>query len=258
MTPEEFTRTRRTISERLAAALVALWQSLGSWHRPDADEFTDAAVPLVRGAQRTLADLTAAFIADLVEQILGRPVTPPGVPDDAAMDLRRGTTPFEVYQRPFQTVWYELSQDRDLGEAVDLGETRLVQVIERDLQETYAHASRAAMDGLDEGDRPTWWARVLQGAESCALCHVASTRPYSIEDLNPLHPACDCTVEPRYGERPGVVDEDRLDEVYAAVRREFGRLITSAAELRKLRVVFDNDEVGRVLAWKASPRPREG
>jgi hypothetical protein len=190
VTPEQFTAQRRALSDRVSVALRRLFEQLGAWRAAQARRFVAQAVPLLEGAQLQLAALTAVYVTDQASRAVGRVLAPPGIPGAAAVDLRNGATAREVYQRPFTTVHTALSRGESLPRAVELGSTRLTQIAEMDLQTTYAHASRSAMQQLPPDARPSGWRRVLVGPENCAMCVVASTQRYRIENLNWIHPAC--------------------------------------------------------------------
>jgi hypothetical protein len=257
VTPDRFALLRRLLSGRLVAALAALFRELGSWRDDDADRFVTQAVPAVQGTQRALAALTASFIAAQATEALGRVVGPPGVPDAAVLGLRAGVTPADVYRRPFVTLRAALADGLALPEALERGVTRLGQVAEMDMQQTYAESSRAAMRALPAAARPTGWRRVLVGPESCALCVVASTQRYTLADLNPIHPACDCTVAPLFaGEDDPGIEPDRLERVHAAVEQLTGRSDRGARapDYRQLLVSMtpSHGELGPMLV-----RPRD-
>lgn len=212
------------MSDRLIALLVQLFSELGSWRDGDRDVFVRQVVPLVQGTQRTLAGLVATFIAAQATAALGRSFAAPGIPDMAAVNLRRGVDPATVYGRPFRTVYHALAQGNPLPEAVHLGEVRLQEISELDLQQTYAESSRAAMTRLPAGARPQFWRRVLIGSENCALCVIASTQRYRVEDLNPIHPGCDCEVSGIFGSDPGqVIEPGLLEQVHTAVQELTGQ-----------------------------------
>jgi hypothetical protein len=196
VTPDEFTQLRRLISTRLSDYLVGVFRALGSWRDPDADRFIAIAVPLVQGSQQTLAQLVSLYIADQASRATGAAVAVPLIPASAISGLR-GVDSSVVYRRPFVTAWTRLSKGDDLPTAVERGARRLHQVVEGDMQQTHSSAARAAMQALP--GKPTGWRRVLVGEESCELCVAASTRTYGVEHLNPLHPECDCRVEPVFG-----------------------------------------------------------
>lgn len=253
MRRDEFIRRRRALSERLAKQLLPLFTRPRSWRDQQAEAFVELAVPLVQGSQRTLAAVTAAYIA---AQAGGR-IAIPGVPDTAAVNLRRGVDPREVYRRPFVTVWSALAQGRPLTEAVALGETRLREIAECDLQQTYAHASRAALSTLPTGARPRYWRRVLVGPGDCAMCVIASTQRYTIENLNPIHPGCNCTVDGIFGPDPGqVIEPELLEKVHDAVEQLTGSADRGARapDYRQIVVemVREHGELGGLLT-----RPRD-
>lgn len=252
MTPDEFAAARRNLSERLIITLIRIFLGLESWRDADADRFVAQVVPVVQGGQRALAALTAAYVADQASQALGRVIGPPGVPDREAINLRAGIDPEAVYRRPFVTVYTALARGESLTRALHLGEVRLREIAEMDLQQTYARASRAAMRGLPESARPRFWRRELQGQENCALCVVASTQRYRVEDLNPIHPGCDCRVQPIYGRDPGqVIAPDLLEQVHGAVQTLTGKADRGARapDYRHLVVQMtrDHGELGPLL-----------
>lgn len=257
MTPEQFAVLRRNLSERLILTLVKLFLGLGSWRDDDADEFVALAVPLIQGGQRSLAALTAAFVAAQASEALGTSLAPPGVPDGDAVELRMGVDAETVYRRPFKAVHTALAKGKNLTTAVELGRVRLEEVAEMDLQQTYARASRVAMQGLPAEARPRFWRRVLSGLENCALCTIASTQRYTVEDLNPIHPNCDCQVQGIFGRDPGqVIDPDLLEQVHAAVEELTGQADRGARapDYRQLMVQMtpQHGEIGTLLV-----RPRD-
>jgi hypothetical protein len=216
VTPKVFAGLRRSLSGRLILTLTRLFNGLGSWHRPDAHRFTATAVPMVEGAQTALAALTSNYVAFVASEALRRPIAPPPIPESARARLRL-VDPSEVYQRPFVEAYTALRDGQQLDQALGKARLRLREVAEGDMQLVYAHASRAAMEGLPAGVRPTGWRRVLQGSESCAMCVIASTQRYHIKDLNPVHPGCDCVVEAIFGPVDRVIDPQLLEQVHAAV-----------------------------------------
>ena len=206
MTPDEFTQLRRLISNRLSGYLAGVFAALGSWRDPDADQFVATAVPMVAASQQTMAHLVSLYVADQASKATGAAVTPPLIPAAAITDLR-GVAPSVVYRRPFIAVWTRLSKGDDLPTAVDRGATRLRRIAEGDMQQTHSESVRAAMNALP--NKPSGWRRVLTGEENCELCVAASTRVYGVEHLNPLHPACDCRVEPVFGGNHGANSDPR-------------------------------------------------
>lgn len=257
MTPELFSRMRRSLAAALIEVLLRLFRELGAWRSSDATVFARHAVPLVQGSQQTLAGLVATYMAEQASIALGRVVAPPTIPDTEVWNLRAGVEPEDVYLRPFTTVYTALASGRPLPEAVELGASRVAEIAEADLQQTYARSSRAAMRALPSEARPRFWRRALVGEENCAMCVVASTQRYRVETLNPIHPGCDCRVEPIFGRDPGqVIDESLLERVHEAVEALTGEADRGARapDYRQLttRMTREHGELGPMLV-----RPRD-
>lgn len=259
MGPEEFSRERRTLIDQLIGMLLDLFGGLGSWRQEDVAAFQEQAIPAVQASQQTLAAMCALYVASQASEQLGYEVTPPGIPDDAAVDLREDVTPQEVYRRPFVTVYTYLSEGAPLDEAVKHGQTRLAEIVEADLQQTYARAMQAAMEAVDvePAERARFWRRTLVGETNCALCVIASTQRYRVEDLNPIHPGCDCRVDPIFGSDPGqVIEPELLEQVHDAVEALTGESDRGgrATDYRQLMVQMtpEHGELGPMLV-----RPRD-
>lgn len=254
MTPEQFTAARRRLSGKLARTLVRLFTQPGSWRDTDRDVFLHQAVPLVEGAQRQLGAMTALYVAQQASAAAGRTLAPAGIPDRSAVNLRRGVDTDEVYGRPFVELYTALSKGKSLTQAVELAQTRLQEITELDLQATYAAASREAMEQLPSDAAPQFWRRQLVGSENCALCVLASTQRYHIATLNPIHPACDCRVQPLWGHQdPGqVIAPDLLEKAHAAVEQLTGATDRGGREPDYRKIVLEmtqeHGELGSMLA----------
>lgn len=245
---------RRELSSRLIAALVELFVGGKAWRDNDMRAFVRQAVPLVRGAQLNMAELVALAITQQASAAKRTPLAPVVIPSRLVQDLR-GIDPAEVYARPFVQLRTALSEGRSLTDAVRLGSSRVREIAEADMQQTFAHASQQAMRRLPVRARPRYWRRVLEGEESCALCVVAASNRYSVEDLNPIHPGCDCGVQPVYGpDAEQIADDTRLAQVHAAVEELTGRSDPGGRKVdyRKL-IVREHGELGPMLV-----RPLDG
>ena len=110
-----------------------------------------------------------------------------------------------------------------------------------------------------------FYRRVLTGRENCALCVVASTQRYYRGDLLPIHPGCDCGVQPL---PPGlavnqVIDEDLLEQVHQITADRLGVSDRGGRtpDYRKLLTVSEHGEYGPTLSWaqpKAKPKTKAG
>lgn len=230
---------RRGLTDRLIALLSATFDALGSWHRPAAVRFAQTAVPLVHGAQNALAGLTSNYVAQAASEALARPVAPPPIPPARRGARLRLKDPQEVYQRPFTQAWGDLAKGEPLDQAVRGARVRLREIAEGDMQQTYAEAAQEAMQALPPADRPVGWRRVLVGPENCAMCVVASTQLYTLEHLNPIHPAC----------VPGIAPVDVRNILAGTRRRYTGELAVIATSAGNQIAVTPNHPILTDVGW---------
>lgn len=233
---------RAQVRARLVQYATSLWNGLGSWRDSDIDRFVAQIVPRVLAGQRTIAQLTDAYLA----RVTGASAA--GLVD---LDELRGITPELVYQRPAVDMRTALSQGSTVSDAIRAGALRLGSLIATDLQMANVRQARASLDGTEVGG----FRRTLTGAENCALCLIASTQRYTRGALMPIHPGCDCGVEPlATGEPvPQVIDPALLEATheqvadFAGVADRGGR----APDYRKLIVTHEHGEFGPTLAWRS-------
>ncbi len=225
------------VRERLTDYAKTLWGGLGSWRDEDVDRFVNLMAPRVLAGRAKVAQLTDAYLAQLVGQ------------NSALIDTTRlrGVPVQDVYRRPAATMYDKLSNDQSLSQAIAASTARLANLIATDMQTAMARQARASLGG--NGFR-----RVLNGPGDCALCVVASTQRYHAGDLLPIHPGCNCTVAP-LGPGEGVdqvIDPDLLERVHAQVEAMTGEVDRGARapDYRKLMVVREHGEIGPVLTWK--------
>lgn len=239
---------------QVLGSVGALWAGLQSWRDADVEAFAQSAARVVTGGQAATASITAAYLANL-EQAAGRPPRPFAVPTQSINDeALRGIAAVDVYRRAGPTVWTALSAGKELPEAVRLGAMRVADMAATDLQLAKTHTARRFVK--ERGY--VGYRRVLRGSESCALCIVASTQRYHVDELMPIHPGCDCGVAPIIGDRdPGqVIDPDRLEGVHDRIAERFGaadagaRLIRrdSVTQYRDVLVTHEHGEIGPILA----------
>lgn len=224
-----------SLRDQVAAFLTALWRSLGQYRASNATGFAAQAVPFVEAAMNHMQAITAAYLATLHGAAGGSDV-PVASPTLGISDVRNGADPVDVYGRPFHLVWRRLNELQPLDgpkieQAIQSGEDRAVQIAVTDLQLAKTHTARDQMAG---NKRIVGYRRQLEGAHSCALCVVASTRLYHKAELMPIHPACDCEVVPTFtGENVDVnLDPAMLNAVHATVASQFGHDSTAARGIR--------------------------
>jgi hypothetical protein len=182
----QYAAIRANLIGRMLTTITRLWLGLGSWHKSDVARFQRDALPVLAGTQRALGQLVAVYVSQQATAALGTPVAPPVVPSGILTGVRKGVTLEDEYARPFEQVWWHLSQGVDLPTAVDRGQDRLGSLLDLDTQVTEAVAAQAAMEATDA----TWWRRVPQGEKTCLLCLVASTQRYHVGELKAVHPGC--------------------------------------------------------------------
>lgn len=270
------------LRQNLEDFIRRLWLSLGQYRDPQLVQFLEQAVPVVIGAQQSMAGLTAASLAAQQEAAVGGLGLPAAI--DAAkvtgMAARNGTDPAEVYGRPFHLVWRQLAdlprQAGSIEQAIDAGLNRAVDLAMTDLQLTKVATSQKA---LASDAHVTGYRRVLEGPHSCGLCIVASTQRYHKQDLMPIHPGCDCSTAPIYGDHdPGptitsmvnvdgqMVPVADLPDVHDRIEQRFGTSSSAARgipgardargrilQYRDALIVHEHGELGRVLAVRGAP-----
>lgn len=224
----------------------------GQFRDADLARFVAEVVPVVQAGQVQVAALTDSYLTQLLTA-QGIKV-PPRKPVD--MSHMRGVLATNEYGRPYITVRTALAQGSTFDDAVKQGGARLVDLVTTDMQLAKTHAARNVMksSGLQ------FYQRVLTGGKNCALCMIASTQRYWVEDLMPIHPGCDCGVEPLVpgtklyaamdgGER--VIDPSLLEQTHNMVKGLTGVEDRGgrAPDYRKLIAVHEHGEIGPVLTF---------
>lgn len=247
------------IRQQITAFGQAYWDSLPHYRASAVEDMIQAITPRVTAGQLRIADLTRAYLAQCARELGWKVVLPPIDQDE--IRSARGVDPRIVYRRPAVDVYTALAAGKPLPQAAAEGRLRLTQLIGGDMQLAKVHASRQSMRGYPEEGQ--FYRRVLTGRENCALCVVASTQRYYRGDLLPIHPGCDCDVQPL---PPGlavnqVIDEDLLEQVHQITADRLGVSDRGGRtpDYRKLLTVSEHGEYGPTLSWaqpKAKPKPK--
>ena len=176
------------VRERIVAYAIAVWGAASAYRDDDIDRIVRQVVPAVQAGQLQLATITDAYI--------GRMASLSAVPWVSSVDRSvvayRGVAASEVYRRPAVTVYTALASGSSFDAALTEGTNRLTSIVSTDLQQ--ARNRQAARSVQSSGFR--FYRRVLSGKEDCEKCRIASTHRYRKADLMPIHPGCDCGVEP--------------------------------------------------------------
>jgi hypothetical protein len=249
------------IRTQITAFGQAYWDSLPHYRASAVEDMIEAITPRVIAGQLRVADLTRAYLARCADELGWKVVLPP-IDQDEIIGAR-GVDPRTVYRRPAVDVYTALAAGKPLPQAAAEGRLRLTQLIGGDMQLAKTHASRQSMRAYPEEGQ--FYRRVLTGRENCALCVVASTQRYHRGDLMPIHPGCDCGVQPL---PPGlaasqVIDEDLLEQVHQITEDRLGASDRGGRtpDYRKLLTVSEHGEYGPTLSWaapKAKPTPKAG
>lgn len=245
------------LRRQVVAALRALFLGSPDYRAADAAAFVGQALPLLRGGQRTMTDLVAAYLQQTASAAaqsaggVGSLVV--ATPSMLGLDLGRvGVGMREVYTRPYRQVWLEVSRGQTMTTAVERGATRLAEVAELDLQNTEAKAFAYAMPSMAVEVRPAYWRRVPRGDVTCAMCILASTQRYRVDTLKPIHPGCDCGVAVVYRGQPDPLDDTdqaRYDAAHAAAVELTGRsdLGGRLVDYRKIPITGQHSEIAAPL-----------
>lgn len=187
---------KRVAAVRAAAVRSAetRWRALDAWHSADIKRFAKAVTPIVEGGQIQIATLTDAYLAQFEASALGKRVRPVGLrPATVTTGGIRGVPTVDVYSRLGPTIWHALSKGLPIDAAVEKARARLVSMVSVDLQLAKTHASRAV---LASKPNVSGFKRVTHG--TCNLCLGTAHQQYAVDELLPIHPGCNCTVEPIY------------------------------------------------------------
>jgi hypothetical protein len=263
----EYQQQTGSLRGALEAYIVALWASLGEYRNTQMADWVGQVVPVVEGAMQHMQAVTSAYLATL-SGISGGSAVPLDAAKVGISAVRNGADPADVYGRPFHLVWRQLAAQAPLdgqkvADAIKSGQDRAVQLATTDVQLAKTHTAQSQ---LAKARNVTGYRRQLEGARSCALCIVASTRHYHKAELMPIHPACDCQPVPIYGTYTGtVLDSQQLAEVHGVIAQRFGADSTAARKVaaavkdngkpllyRDVLIEHKHGEIGPILALRGA------
>lgn len=209
-TTQQFLDAKSRLRRQALFSTLALWAEMVNG--PDdttADDWVSTWAPQRGAAAYSVSALTDAYLDAFLE---AHGIAPQGAidPDDVVAKVRPGVPDEDLAMRPIKHVRRALSEGASLSDAIEQGAQRLRSIEETDIQQAFRVAFR---DRIEQEPSVRRYRRVLVGSENCALCAIASTQPYKSSRLAPIHPGCDCGVEPLLGPSGRVIDKDRLDQV---------------------------------------------
>lgn len=253
--------TTKQIRDRTIAVTAARWDASPAYRDADIDRLISQILPQVQAGQLATATLTNAYIGQAA-QIAG---TTAGTRVDRDLILGyRGTPSADVYRRGAVTLYTALSNGSPFDLAVSYGLDRMLGIVATELQQAKNRQAQRAI----EASGFYGYRRVLTGLENCALCAIASTQKYSKRELMPIHPGCDCGVQPvKESDGPGtILDPDLLERTHGLIDQKLGGTDRGARDLgiektssagkplsdfTDLVVVNDHGELGPTLAWRS-------
>lgn len=246
----DYQRRSARIREVVVGQLSSIWNGLPDYRDRSIDKFVRVAVPKVQAGQIAAARVTAQYLG--------------GTVDREAIVTARSVDQAVEYRRPAVTVYTELAAGAALTVAVESGGRRLTSIASTDIQLARTVQARSSL----AGSRFTYYRRVLSGSENCAMCAIASTQRYHRKNLLPIHPGCDCGVEPVEADYdPGqVIDPDLLEQVHGLIADQgfggergarelgLGKLASNGkpvSDYTELIVTREHGEYGPTLAWRS-------
>ncbi len=249
------------IRDRSLAYTAALWDASPAYRDADIDRLIAQLVPQVQASQLATATLTNAYIGQAAK--LAGTTALATVDRGSILDFR-GVPTADVYRRGAVTLYAALSNGSPFALAVGYGLDRMLEIVATNLQQAKARQAQRAL----EQSGFYGYRRVLTGLENCALCAIASTQRYSKPELMPMHPGCDCGIQPvREADGPGtVLDPDVLERTHALIDQKLGLSDRGARDLgidkrssagkplsdyTDLIITNQHSELGPVLGWRS-------
>lgn len=168
------------IIRRTSGLLVALWDALGSWDRPDVEPFTAATAPHVAAAKEATVRLATGFYSRILER------------QAPALPVAAVETVFNA-EAPFTAVWHALTEGRPFTEAVAAGSS----AVDAQAQKFVNNTARRTGDHVTErlGVRTRW--RRVPSSSACPFCvRVAGQTYLSSATADFGHNRCGCTAVP--------------------------------------------------------------
>lgn len=236
-------RQSRAVRDRVQSFASARFTA-GQYYDADMARFVQQVAPVVLASRKQVASMTDAYLTSVLKSS-GIKVPAHKPVDTSAL---RGVDVADVYARPFVTVRSGIF-DVGMEAAVQAGAARLADLVSTDMQLSRTHAAQNIFSSA--GSRVTGYARVPSGDNTCALCEVASTQVYHVEDLMPIHPGCGCSVEPITESNPWDQEaaDQKLEDTHASVQDQLGMSDSGARapDYRKVVVTNEHGEIGPVL-----------
>lgn len=247
---------KQAIRRAAVGSGLQLLNAIGGLDDDAVAEFVTRFGPMRQAAIVSTAQLVDAYVDAFLrahgDQLTGARINTTRLLDE----VRLGTTVEEELERPFVEARTTIAKGGSFDEAMTAAAARARGLIGTDVQQAY----RLGMaERLTAEPRIPGYRRLLVGAVNCTLCITASTVRYRTDKLMPIHPGCDCSVEPLAPgtavNRAGTLTSEvpRLDQVKDIIDRE-GISYVDRSGLADLKVELDGlDEVTEVPHGELGP-----
>lgn len=265
-----------SIAQRCVARITEAWLKFGGPTDADLANWLRAVLPIMEGAELSIATLVDAYLSRYTAIAVGGAVSPVGIEAATVTGaaLRSGTLPSDVYKRAVVEMRTALSEGLTRQEASTRALARATNLAETDV----ALAHRASAQQVMESRGFKFYRRALTG-RSCVLCAVASTQRYRTGNLMPIHSHCDCRIVPEVAaydpgqviNRPllnrlkesGALGDLSLQQSASRARSRSRENRDKAAEYRRQAEAADNDtdrrkNLERAQSWDERATKQEG
>ncbi|ANA86361.1 head maturation protease [Gordonia phage OneUp] len=243
---DSYSRQRQTITDRLEAQVDSIWSRVDPYKGAEVKEFVEQATMFTTAAQQQVIYLATATqrqalnlmgVNDMDDYV-------PNVPDEVRMYSEAEVYEFarpvtrrtdqgpsnrlpadEVFNRPARQYRALRKEGKSHKESLDATRNRVKVIVGTNLalaqREAETQVIQASTRKSKSKNKPIGYRRIIHPERSksgivCGLCVAAASRTYTIEDLQPLHDHCNCTILPVTAEMdPGLdLNEQDLKNLY--------------------------------------------
>lgn len=174
----------RRLRAATVRALTAIWSGLPGYDRANLDQWLSEVLPILEAGQRQSVNLTNAYLARSLE----RQPLPLDTGELLGAGVRNGTTPAEVYERPFVTLWGGLADGLRYEDALSKALARGQGMAAWDVQASM----RAAANAVQDRSEGIYGFQRVADPGACQFCTEVDGAYVKRADAMPLHNHCGC------------------------------------------------------------------
>jgi hypothetical protein len=182
----------KDLRDRGRKAAVARFMALPAVDDDHLGDWLDDVRPVSNGTASSSAQLASAFLAYSAGIVIARAIDGAKYTQDEI-----GTKPFaDRYREPFIATWSALGNGQPFDQAQEAGAARAGLLVDEDAQwaqTTAMHDTEAVL--ADEGRTIRFYRRVPE-EDACSFCSLVAGAVVLSDDLEPLHAACGCGIDP--------------------------------------------------------------